>query len=807
MPMIGGLTIATYKTALKDHTGKVIGLAGISMDITERKRMELALRESEEKYRNLFNSMTEMVATYEVIRDEQDLIVDRILRDGNHAFLKTALAGSLDEVQGKTEGQIFGWEYAAMNLPVIREAMATGTVRYFESHLEDCNQDYLTTITPLNRDIYIATGRNITERKRMEEALHKTALIAEKHAGELDAVISSIAEGVIVYDLSGNITRMNDFARNIFGYSTDEYQLSKQERSLELKICKADGAPYETNEAPLYRALQGVIIRDEEVTLYRNGSPIWLSATLAPIRDSNNNAKGVVFTFTDITERKRKVAEVLASERELLQVTLNSLGEGVVATDQEERIILFNEAAANLTGYTPQEAFGEPLDKVFYIFDDQTSETISITASQKELYHPILVSRDLTEIPITLNHSPIKTPDGLIIGTVMVFQDVSAQQKIQQELLKTEKLESLGILAGGIAHDFNNILAAILANVQLALVKLQKNQDIQSYLLNTVETARKASGLTKQLLTFSKGGAPVRKDAALNNLIKDTAEFALRGAQVKAEFMIPDHLWAASIDEGQISQVIQNLALNAKQAMPKGGILRISAANVTVQDESRFSPGKYVRISVQDQGIGISKENISKIFDPFFTTKKNGNGLGLTTSYSIVHRHNGYIDVESQEDHGTTFFVYLPASERGLAREITQNQPAPSLKPIKILMMDDEENILNAVGEILQVSYGYQVSLASHGAAAIELYRRAWSMGAPYDVLIIDLTVPGGMGGQETIAHLRDLNPKIKAIVSSGYATDPIMADYERFGFVGVISKPYKIDELNKAIHKALEGK
>ncbi|HEX3046423.1 MAG TPA: PAS domain S-box protein [Bacillota bacterium] len=777
----------------------------IATDHTEAEQVRERLRENEEKYRNLFDSMTELVATYQVVRDEQGLIIERVLMDANPAFLKIAKAESLDALKGKTAGQIFGPEYMDPNLPIVREVMATGSMRYFEWHFGLNKEDYLTTITPLNQDMFLTTGKNITERKQIEEALHNTALIAEKHAAELDAVISSIAEGVVVYDLTGNITRINDFARNIFGYSIDEYPITNQERSVELKMCKADGIPYEADETPLFRALHGTIIRDEEVLQYRNGCPIWLSATLAPIHDSNNNAKGVVFTFTDITERKRKVAEVLASERELLQVTLNSLGEGVVATDQEERIILFNEAAVNLTGYSSPEAIGAPLDKIFYIFDDQTSEPIPITASPKESHHPILVSRNLTEIPIALSHSPIRTPDGLIIGTVMVFQDISAQQKIQQELLKTEKLESLGILAGGIAHDFNNILAAILANVQLALVKLHKNQDIESYLVNTVETTRKASDLTKQLLTFSKGGAPVRKDAALNNLITDTAEFALRGAQVKAEFMIPDDLWVASIDEGQISQVIQNLVINAKQAMPKGGILRISAANVTVHEASRFLPGNYVKISVCDQGMGISRENLSKIFDPFFTTKQNGNGLGLTTSYSIIHRHNGYIDVESQEDQGTTFFIYLPASVNGLAQETVQSPPAPPVERIKILMMDDEENILNAVGEMLRVSFGYQVSLAKDGAVAIELYQRSLDDGAPFDIVIIDLTVPGGMGGQETIAYLRDINPKIKAIVSSGYATDPVMADYERFGFMGVISKPYKIDELNEVVHKVLD--
>jgi PAS domain S-box-containing protein len=628
---------------------------------------------------------------------------------------------------------------------------------------------------------------------------------AERRAAELNAIISSIAAGVIIYDHMGNIFRMNEIARNVFGHPGDDYNGPSGDYHTKINLCKADGTPFEDGETPLCRALQGEIIRDEEVMITRiPGKPVWLSETLAPIYNQNQTLIGAILIFSDITARKRKLEDLLASERELLKVTLNSLGEGVVTVDSDERVILINESAAKLTGYSQAEATGQPLNKILYVCDDKTSELIVVNTSLRISGSPILVTRDLREVPVAIHSSPIKTTGSRVIGTVIVFQDISEKQRTERELLKAEKLESLGILAGGIAHDFNNILAAILSNIQLAMRKMEKNEDIHKYLLNTVETTRKASDLTKQLLTFSKGGDPVKKDAALNELIKDTTEFVLRGANIKAEFTIPDDLWAASIDEGQISQVIYNLVINAKQAMPRGGIIHISAENITIGGNSRFTPGNYVKIVVTDHGTGISAENISKIFDPFFTTKKDGNGLGLATSYSIINRHNGYLEAESKENNGTSFLIYLPASGRQVARNEPQVEVAVSGVGFRILFMDDEEKILNAVGEMLNDSYGYQVVLVTDGMKAIESYKRAKEAGEPFDVAVMDLTVPGGMGGQEAVAHLRDYDPNIKAIVSSGYANDPIIADYERYGFCGVVSKPYKINELNEVLYKVI---
>lgn len=744
--------------------------------------------------------------------------------NGTHAFVFNSAAPILD-----AGGQITGCAVTLQDITEIRQAEEA--LRGKREELAAANQQLLAQqeeliaqqeeLTALNEELTAINEELLAQSEELNGAYqelqrqaaanleHAAAAArardeAERKAAELDATLAAIAAGVIIYDNDGDISHINAYAEETLQYSAADYHTPFLERYRTLHVTKSDGASYQMEETPLYRALHGEIITNEEILIARNPvQPLWLTSTFAPVYHQDQQLIGVISVFTDITERKRHMADLLASERELLKVTLNSLGEGVLAIDQEARIILINETAANLIGYSQNDAMGQPLEKVFYVFDDKTSEPIDISNSSRLRSNPMILTRDLREVPISLNSAPIKATDGRIIGTVAVFQNISEKLKTQQELTKADKLESLGILAGGIAHDFNNILGAILSNVQLAMMKMEKNQDFRKYLANTVETTRKASELTKQLLTFSKGGAPVRKDSSLIDLIKDTAEFALRGAKTKAEFTIAEDLWLASIDAGQISQVIHNLVINAKQAMPRGGVIRISAENMSIGTESHYKPGNYARIAVQDQGVGIPKENLCKIFDPFFTTKKEGNGLGLATSYSIIRHHEGYIEVESQEGVGTTFYVYLPAATGFLAAADSRNEVAAAGTGYKILLMDDEANILNAVGEMLK-QYDYQVVLAADGAAAIQSYKEALAAGEPFDAVVVDLTIPGGMGGQEVIAYLRDYDPKIKAIISSGYANDPIIADYERFGFMGVVSKPYKINELNKVLMKVL---
>jgi CheY-like chemotaxis protein len=306
------------------------------------------------------------------------------------------------------------------------------------------------------------------------------------------------------------------------------------------------------------------------------------------------------------------------------------------------------------------------------------------------------------------------------------------------------------------------------------------------------------------LLTFSKGGAPIKKTESITEVIKDSAEFALRGSNVKCEFFIPNDIWPTEIDKGQISQVISNLIINADQAMPGGGIIKVRVENLVVSAEHALpiKEGKYVKIEIEDEGIGIHKEHLARIFDPYFTTKQRGSGLGLATSYSIIKKHDGYITVESELGVGTTFYIYLPASSKQILTK-KEFEERPILGKGRILVMDDEKVVRDVTGILLK-HIGYDVEFAKDGVEAIELYKKAEESKQPFDAVIVDLTVQGGMGGEQMIKKLLEIDPNVKAIVSSGYSTDAIMSNFKQYGFSGVVTKPYRIAELSETLYKVL---
>ena len=395
---------------------------------------------------------------------------------------------------------------------------------------------------------------------------------------------------------------------------------------------------------------------------------------------------------------------------------------------------------------------------------------------------------------------------ALAQANAALVEQIAERQRMEDELLKVRKIESLGVFAAGIAHDFNNLLTGILGYISLAQVVARIDAKVIAYLSEAEQACQRATALTQQLLTFAKGGAPVRHTVSMVELLKESVGFALRGANVRGDIQMAADLWPVDVDAGQMSQVVHNVVLNAVQAMPGGGTVEVRAENIAFEADAPFPlvEGQYVQITLQDYGCGIPKEVLSNIFDPYFTTKAEGSGLGLATAYAIVTKHDGYITVTSEVGLGTTVVIYLPASQHALVSA----QPRP-LIPLsgsgRILVMDDEEVIRNLLRELLE-TLGYTVECVQDGAEAVAVYQCAQAAGQPFAMVILDYTIPGGMGGLETLHRLRAIDPQVKALISSGYANNPVMADWAYYGFRGVVAKPYTMAQLQETLHNVLSG-
>lgn len=513
----------------------------------------------------------------------------------------------------------------------------------------------------------------------------------------------------------------------------------------------------------------------------------------------------------EVVERNRAKQE-LAAEKERLMVTLRSIGDGVISTDIEGRVTLCNKVAERLIGWEQHEAIGQPLEDVFRLIDGETRAPLEtpvakvLRTGQVSMLsgHVLLTARSGVERDVADSAAPIRNEKSEMVGAVLVFRDETEKNRMTAEILKVKKLESVGVLAGGIAHDFNNILAAILGNIDLVLKQTSGDEKTSSLLRSAKKASLRAKKLTGQLLTFAKGGEPVRQLAAIGEVVRDSAEFVLRGSNVRGNFDLADDLWPVSMDSGQISQVVQNLIINAAQAMLDGGVVDISCRNVH-QEYCEKDSGNYVCIVIRDNGVGIPSDMLDSIFDPYFTTKKEGHGLGLAVTHSIVAKHGGRITVESKVGLGTTFTIYLPASPGEKLTEVPVLIRKKAERQARIMVMDDEEMIRDIARDVLDY-LGYKVILAADGQEALRLYLEHLEAGTSIDLVILDLTIPGGMGGKETIRELLALDPHAKVIVASGYSNDPVMANYKEYGFVSMLSKPFDVTELSTKIDMILGG-
>ena len=643
-------------------------------------------------------------------------------------------------------------------------------------------------------------SRDVTERRTAEIALRSSE-------SRYRNLVETMNELVAEIDLRGKILFVNS-----------SYERTGFEKSELLGTNFFDYIHPEDVEATIRHC---GIARDESKPIrnceYRfrkkNGEYIHLVTNGDPRFDENGHTTAILQVSFDITERKQ-AEEALEAEKERLSVTLRSIGDGVITTDASGKILFLNREAERLTGWSQVECEGKSISEVLNLIhersrqrlNDPVSEIISDGGMVEIGDQTILVQKDGSEILISDSGAPIRDKDGRIIGVVLVFRNVTEKRKVEEERVKTMKLESVGVLAGGIAHDFNNLLTAILGNLSLAKLELDGDQPerVKDILTRSETASLRARDLTQQLLTFSRGGAPVRRVASVVNLIRESAEFMSHGSKVKAHYDVPTDLWPIDADQGQITQVVHNLVINAIQAMPDGGMIEVRARNLTVSKANALTlaEGPYILIEVTDHGEGIPRAILSKIFDPYFTTKEKGSGLGLATCYSIVKRHEGLIEVQSEQGKGSTFKVYLPAVV-GLERVGEELPPTITKGRGHILVMDDEADIREITGRIL-ARLGYTSTVTSDGREAVEKYLGAFEQSKKFDAVIMDLTVPGGMGGHAAAEKILSMDPEAKIVVASGYSNDPIMASYRSYGFCGVINKPFRIEDLQRVLAEVL---
>ncbi len=512
-------------------------------------------------------------------------------------------------------------------------------------------------------------------------------------------------------------------------------------------------------------------------------------------------------------ENKIEFQNKLIREKEKLAITLKSIGDGVIVTDKDGRVEMINSEAERLTGWKNEEAIGKYFYNIFYIINENSGERIkntvkSVLEKNKKIdlsINSVLVSKNGEKYNIGDSAAPIKDEKNNTIGVIIVFRDITKDLKMEEELLKNKKIEAIAVLAGGIAHDFNNILTGIFGNIDIVRRKIDKNNNAQKYLKRSLTSLERATNLTKQLLTFAKGSDPIFELIDLREIINDVVEFILSGSNVIADIDISDDLYNIEADKGQISQVISNLLINAKQAMPDGGNIFIRVSNINeINKINKGLSGKYIAIEIEDQGHGIEKDLLDRIFDPYFTTKKRGTGLGLAVVHSIVRKHKGFIKVESKINQGTIFKIYLPGILKN--KEKTHDKKTKLInQKLKgnVLIMDDE-NVVREVVKDMLLEMGLNVDTAIDGEEAIEKFIMAKERKKDYDIIIMDLTVPGGIGGEEASKEILKIDKSAKIIVSSGYSNDPVMSDYKKYGFSARIVKPFYFDVLKEIIAKIL---
>ncbi len=829
------LDVLLSATAERDASGNVVRSLAVIEDITERKRAEEALRKSQQMLQTIIDTEPDCI---KVIDQESRLIMM------NRAGLNMIQADSLDEVRGQFVCPLVAPEYQQAFMDLTRQVFqgGSGSLEFRMVGMRGSRLWLETHAVPLRNEkdeiiALLGVTRDITERKQVEEkistysaALQRLLLVSREMTATTDItrlyrvavqtavdllhfdfstimVLSDDRSMLTIMDSIGFPTSMIGHFHLVEGQGLATYAVKHMmpEVVVEFRTETRFEVPAIVRELHIRSALCVPMMLEDRVFGVLIGHTLGqrkFSGEDIAIYQSIGNQAAIALT-------NAMNVEALRENRARLDLALQSAHMGVWRWEIKEDRRYFDDLTCQILGIEATTFHGNVEDFYRAVHPDDREKVkaaLARTLEQDVPYEPSyrVVWPDGSVHYITSRGRLFRDDKRQPLRFNGILWDISDQRRVEQELIETEKLESIGTLAGGIAHDFNNLLQGVFGFISMAKLTFDQKEKSLAMLAQAEKALHQSVNLTSQLLTFSKGGKPVKKVFALRPLIENSVAFALSGSRVTYEILTDEKLRSVDADEGQIGQVIQNIVLNADQAMPLGGMIRISVRNVPAAaiEPPAGLQGDLVEITIRDQGAGIPAGHLMRIFDPYFTTKEKGSGLGLATSYSIIRNHGGLVRVQSEVGKGTAFFIYLPAS--GAQEEETNRSAMPeTMRKGRILVMDDEEIIREVAREML-LAIGHEAAFAETGEAALEAYRAARNAGSPFDAVILDLTIRGGMGGMDALRELREIDPGVKAVVSSGYSDDAAFSNYREQGFLAFLKKPYKIEELQRTLDALL---